>query len=193
MPRKVLTRLTASAPPSAAAPAIATMSVTFGVSLAITGKRADLADPTHQAADRASASIPRSSPWLTFGHETLSSTAARPGSSPSISAICDELVLVLARDVGDHRRADGAEVRQVVRPEVLDAVVVEADRVQEPRGGLDGARGRIARPRPEGHGLGDHPPEPLQPHEPGHLADVAERARGDQDRVLQIETTEPHL
>ena len=80
MPLIVLTRLTASAPPSAAARAMATTSVTFGVSLAINGNgpASRQRRTTRVIAD---GSIPRSSPWLTFGHERFSSTADKPGSS----------------------------------------------------------------------------------------------------------------
>ena len=86
MPRIVLIRLTASAPPSAAAAAIGTMSVTFGVSLAMIGS-GQAARTRRTSLPTVLGSIPRSSPWLTFGHEIFSSIAARPGSAPSISAM----------------------------------------------------------------------------------------------------------
>ncbi len=86
MPRRVLIRLTASAPASAAAAAIGTTSVTFGVSLAMTGS--GHRDRTRRTSrPTAAALMPRSRPWLTFGQEMFSSTAARPGSAPSRSAI----------------------------------------------------------------------------------------------------------
>ena len=56
------------------------MSVTLGVSLASTGL--DVAPRTPATTRRqSSGSLPMSTPWLTFGHETLSSTAAMPGTS----------------------------------------------------------------------------------------------------------------
>ena len=62
------------------------MSVTLGVSLAMIGS--GQAPRTRRTSrPTAAASMPRSSPWLTFGHEMFSSIAARPGSAPSISAI----------------------------------------------------------------------------------------------------------
>ena len=70
---------------------------------------------------------------------------------------------------------------------VGDAVVVQADRVEQARGGLDRPRGRVPRAGPERHRLGDHPAQPLQADEAGHLADVAERPRRHQHRVLELQ------
>ena len=80
---------------------------------------------------------------------------------------------------------DRAEIRQVVLAKVGDAVVIQADRVEQARGRLDRARGRIARAGVERHRLGDHAAQPLEADKPLHLADVAERPRRDQHRVLE--------
>ena len=71
---------TASAPPAAAALAIAAMSVTLGVSLARIGsEHARRAPATTRSHIRGS--VPKSTPWLTFGQEMFSSIAAIPANA----------------------------------------------------------------------------------------------------------------
>ena len=147
--------------------------------------------PTDQPLD-GRGSIPRSSPWLTFGHEMFSSTAARPGVVADHLGHRDELVLVLAGDVGDDRRADRPEVGQVVAAEVVDAVVVEADGVEHARRPSRRSAASGSRRGGGRHGLRDHAAEPFQADEPGHLADIAERPRGHQHRVPQSEPSQFH-
>jgi hypothetical protein len=85
IPWQVLMSVTASAPPSAAAWAIVAMLATLGVSLAITGN--PVAPRTPATTPRqASASVPRSTPWLTLGHDTFSSRAAIPATPSSRAA-----------------------------------------------------------------------------------------------------------
>ena len=161
MPRNVLIRLTASAPPSAAARAIGHDVGDVGGQLGDHRHRADGADATDEPADGVG---------VDAQVEAVADVRARDVQLDRVEAGVaadelrhrDELVLVLARDVGDHGGPDRAEVGEVVGPEVVDAVVVEADRVEQARGRLDGARGRVARPRPCRHRLGDHAAEPLQ-------------------------------
>ena len=74
----------------------------------------------------------------------------------------DELVFVLAGDVGDHRRAHRAEIRQMMLDEMRDAVVVQADRVEQARGGLDRAQGSDS-PRGAGTSPSWGSPRPAAP------------------------------
>ena len=118
---------------------MATMSVTFGVSLAIIGSG---------PASRTAADDPLDGRGVDPEVEAVAHVRARdvqldrrqPRLLAEHRGHRDELVLVLARDVGDHRRADGPEVGQVVATEVVDPVVVEADRVEQAGGGLDRPR-----------------------------------------------------
>ena len=98
MPSSVLMSDTASAPAASTALAIATMSVTFGESLRMTGFFV-CALASRTTAEAASGSVPKTMPpSLTFGHETLSSMAATPGTSrrpaslPYSSAVLPEML-----------------------------------------------------------------------------------------------------
>ena len=82
MPWSVLISVTASAPPSAAPRATAAMSLTLGVSLAITGRLVAARTPA-TTSRQVAGSLPRSTPWLTLGQETLSSRAAIPATPSS--------------------------------------------------------------------------------------------------------------
>ena len=131
MPTNVLTSETASAPPSAAACAIGTMSVTFGVSLAISGSgqtsRHGAHDPARSRPDRWRSPMPPA----TLGHERFSSSAPHSRSRPTklrrhlgnSSAVLPAMLPMIA--VGKR-----AQIRQVVVEEMIDAVVVEADGVE---------------------------------------------------------------
>ncbi len=104
-----------------------------------------------------------------------------------------ELVLVLAGDIGDHRRADRAKIGHVVLAKMSDSIVIQPDRVEQARSGLDGARSRIAGARLERDGLGDHAPQPLEADHPLHLTDVPERPRCDQHRILETQPSQRYL
>src|SRR5271157_5218346 len=104
IPLMVLIRLTASAPASAAAAAMGTMSLTFGVSLAMIGKGQALFT-RRTSRPTAPASTPRSRPWLTLGQEDVELDGRQTGVLPEQLRHRDELVLVFAGDVGDDRRA----------------------------------------------------------------------------------------
>ena len=75
----VLIRLTASAPASAAAAAMGTMSCTFGVNLAMIGKGQAPTDPSDQPAHRAGIDS-QVQAMAHVGTGDVESTAARPGS-----------------------------------------------------------------------------------------------------------------
>lgn len=97
----------------------------------------------------------------------------------------DELILVFAGDVDDHRGSDGAEVRQVLADEVIESVVIEADRVEQSRGGFDGSGSLVAGPRFHGDGFGDDAAEAIDPREARHFANVAERSRSREDGIFE--------
>ena len=82
------------------------------------------------------------------------------------------------------------QVRQVVLDEGLDAVVVQADRVEHAAGRFDGSPGAIAVPRLAGDRLGQDPAQAGQIDQAGHLAGIAERARGHHDRVGEPQPAE---
>ncbi len=192
MPRIVLIRLTASAPASAAAAAIGTMSVTFGVSLAMIGSGQACANAPHELAHG-------------FGVdaevEPVADVRARDVQLDRREARLraqhlghgDELVLVFPGDVGDHRRAHRAQVRKMVGDEVLDAVVIQADRVEQSRGRLGGTRGWVSRTRLEGHRLRDHATQPLDTNERVPSRGRNRSSRCDQHRVLERDTPQRQL
>ena len=78
----------------------------------------------------------------------------------------------------------------MMRDEVIDAVVIEADGVEHAAGGLDGARRRIAGARLPRYRLGNDPAELGEIDHARHLARVAERAARDEDGILQAEAAE---
>ena len=189
MPRQVLISEMASAPPAAAALAIVGMLVTFGVSLAMIGvavaRRQSATSRSHIAA-----SVPKSTPPDTFGHEMLSSIAAMPARPSSRRVMRDEFVVRPAGDADDDRHAQAGQVRQMMRDERLDAVVVEADRVEHAGGGLDRSPRRVAGPRLLRDRLRQNAAEAAEVDQAFHLAGVAERARRDEDRIRQPQPAE---
>ncbi len=78
IPRQVLIREIASAPPASAARAIESIRVTFGVSLASTGREHALRTPA-TTRSHIPGSVPKSTPPETLGQETFSSKPATPG------------------------------------------------------------------------------------------------------------------
>ena len=86
IPENVFTSVTASAPASAAACAIAVMSVTLGVNLARIGSPKTSRTPRTTEAVIAG-SIPKSTPPLTLGQEMLSSSPASPAQESSLAAM----------------------------------------------------------------------------------------------------------
>ncbi len=69
--------------------------------------------------------------------------------------------------------------------EGFDAVVVQPDRIEHAGGRLDGSPGCIAGPGLGRDRLGQDAAQAAEVHQAGHLPRVAERARGDQDRIGQ--------
>ena len=106
MPRHVLISEMASAPPAAAALAMAGMLVTLGVSLAMIGVAGRRGGNRRRAARTEPASVPKSTPPDTFGQEMLSSTAAMPARPSSRRRHLHEFVVRAAGDADDDRHAE---------------------------------------------------------------------------------------
>ena len=136
--------------------------------------------------------MPRSSPWLTFGHEILSSIAARPGSAPSISAIATNwsssspamFAITAVPTVRKYGRWWSIKcwIPSLSRPIAL----------RSPEA-VSAVRGVGLPARLEGHGLRDHAPQPLEPNEGRHFADIAKCSRSDEHGILEDNTTQRHV
>lgn len=87
-------------------------------------------------------------------------------------------------------RVEPQQVRQVLLEEGLEAVVVQADRVEHARGGLDRTGRRISDAGQGGDGLGDHTPEAGEVDIRLHLARIAERPRCHEDRIAEFEAVQ---
>src|SRR6185295_9817516 len=102
-----------------------------------------------------------------------------------------ELADVLPFDGDDRGAREVAEDRHLRFEEPVEAGVLDPDRVEHSGGGLIDARRRIARPRAEGHGLGDDPADLFEGNEPLVFAAVADDARGDEHRIPERERSDP--
>src|ERR1700722_4681644 len=74
--------------------------------------------------------------------------------------------------------------------EMVDAVVVEADRVEHTGRGFDGARRDVAGARLPRDRLGDDTAEFGEVNDAGHFTGITEGAGGNEDWVAQLETAE---
>ena len=123
----------------------------------------------------------------TLGHEMFSSMPAMPGTPSSRRVDLDVVADRLAGDVDDDRHLPAGPRRGVLLDDRVDAGVLEADRVEHPARRLGHARRRIADPRLERRALAADRAEPVDVDDVAVLDAVAERARGDEDRVGQDE------
>ena len=135
-------------------------------------------------------SVPKSTPPETFGQEMFSSIAATPARPSSRAVICTNSSCVRPAMLTMIGTPSAAEVRQVMRDERLDAVVVEADRVEHAGGRLDRPPRRVAGPRLLRDRLRQDAAEAADVDQAFHLAGIAKRARGDQDRIRQPQPAE---
>ena len=183
--RNVLTSDTASAPASSAARANDATSVTFGVSLGISGSRVALrtAATTSCAAGRLQPNwMP---PSLMFGHEMFSSMAATPSASERMRDTSAYSSIVAAADVDHHDRAERAQLGQRLLDEAVDADALQADRVEHAGRRLDDPRRRVALALGQEQALDADGAERREIDRRAVLDAVAEAAaRGDQ-RVFQ--------
>src|SRR5690606_38514077 len=80
------------------------------------------------------------------------------------------------------------QVGPVVDEEGIEAVVIEADGVEQTGGGFDGSPGSVAGARCFGDRLGEDAAELAEIDERLHLASVTKRARGSEDGVAERES-----
>ena len=187
MPDSVLIAVSASAPASAMARAIGRMSATFGDSLTSSGRSV-----ARRTAAVTSAAAPASManwrpPAPTFGHEMLSSIAGDTRNPVEPPRDLHVVVDRLARDVDDDRRLPGRPRLGVLLDDRVDARVLEPDRVEHAARRLGHARRRVADARLERRALAADPAEPVDLDDVAVFDPVAERPRGDEDRVRQDE------
>ena len=153
IPRSVLISETASAPCASAAAATSAGDAQLGVSLTISGFVVRARTASSSAATSAG-SAPNIRPVLTFGQETLSSSAVTSGRSATVSTSRPDLVVRVAHHVDDQRHRQPRELRQILGQEALEALVREPDRVQQSTRQLVQPRWRIALARSDRDGLG---------------------------------------
>ncbi len=120
----------------------------------------------------------------------LSSIAATPARPFEPTGHLHELFVRAPGNAHDDRHAERGQIGQVMGDERLDAVVVEADRVEHAGGGFDGSPRRVAGARLLRDRLGQDAAEAAKIDQAFHLAGIAERARRDQDRVRQPQPAE---
>ena len=163
---------------------MAAMLVTLGVSLAMIGvavaRRQSATSRSHELGVGAEIDAARD-----VGAGDVEFDGGDAGEAVEPGRHADELLVRAAGDADDDRHAERGEIRQVVRDEGLDAVVIEADRVEHAGGGFDRSPRRVAGPRLLRDRLGQNAAQPAEIDQAFHLAGVAERARGDQDRIRQ--------
>ena len=158
MPSRVLISENPSAPASAQARAMCTMSVTSGDSLANTGCAGSAArrtaPMTRERRDRVAREDLAAALDIRAGDVDLERRHRRVAGS--LRAGVDELVGVPAGDRDDGPRAVLGQPGQVVRDERVDPRALQPDRVEHAAGRLGHPRGRATRPRRRHDRLGDH-------------------------------------
>src|SRR5580692_4196236 len=78
----------------------------------------------------------------------------------------------------------------MLREEHVQAVVVEANRIEQPGRRFDGAWRRIAHSRQRSDRLGNNAAQLRERNEGLHLTRISDGPRGDQDRIGQLQTVE---
>ena len=187
--RNVLTSETASAPASSAARANEATSVTFGVSLGISGRVVTLRTAAVTCAVPARLHPNWMPPSLMFGHEMFSSMAATPSCVGQHTRHFRILVERRPADVDDGARAALAQQRQLLADEAMDANALQADRVQHAGGRFGDARRRVALPLLEEQPLDGDAAEHRQIDDLVVFEAIAKAAAGGDDRIGQLERT----
>ena len=190
IPRQVLISEIASAPPASAARAISATLVTLGVSLATIGC------PLAAVQSRTSCSqdagwVPKSTPPVTLGQEMFSSMAAIPDSAESRCVMTTNSSRVrpaILTTMGTPMR--GGEIREVVGNEWLDAVVVEADRIEHPAGCFDRPPGRIASSRLGRDGLRENAAQSGKIDDASKFTGIPEGPRSHEYRVGKLDPSQ---
>ena len=136
--------------------------------------------------------VPKGSrpPW-TFGQDRFTSSASGVGSSSRRRATSTKSsTLSPPMFVTTTVSAPAISGRNVLHV-VVDALVLEADRVQEARFGLADAGRGVARPGAQGDRLADEAPHRLRRREMAHLQPMAVRAGSRQDGIAQRQGPDP--
>ena len=177
----------ASAPASSIARAIGRTSATLGESLTSSGRSVGPPDggrdrpggvPVDGELEPALADVRAADVQLDAGH---AGHAVEP--PDDLDVVLDRL----AGHVDDDRHLPALPDRGVLLDDRVDAGVLEADRVEHPGRRLGDPRRRVADPRLERRALAADRAEALDVDHVAVLDAVAERARGDEDRVGQDE------
>ncbi len=189
MPRQVLIRAMASLPPASAARAIAGDVGHVGRQLGDDRHAARFADAGHHglAQRRIGAEI---DPAADIGAGDIQFQGIHAGQAVEPGRHVDELLLALARDADDDLRAQPGQIGQQMGDERLDAVVVQADRIEHAAAGFAGPRRRIAGARILRDGLGQNAAQAAKIHQAGHLPGVAKGPRRHQDRIGQTQSSQ---
>ncbi len=190
MARNVFTSDTASAPASSAARAKDATSVTFGVSLGMTGSAVTLRTALTTACVPVRLQPNVIPPSLMFGQEMFSSSAATPSAVREDSRQLDVLVDRRAADVDDHDRAAIAQLGQLLPYEPVHADALEPDRVEHPRGRLDDARRRMPLALAEEQALDGDSAERREVDHVAVLDAVAETAARGNHRIGQAQRSD---
>ena len=120
-----------------------------------------------------------------FGHEMLSSIAPTPSCVRQHPRDLAVLVERRSADVDDDRRAEPAQLRQLLGDEAMHADALQADRVQHAGRRFDDARRRMALALVEEQALDRDAAERREIDGVGVLDAVAEASGRRDDRVLQ--------
>ena len=187
MARNVFTRLTASAPASAATRAMCAIEVTLGVSFTISGLAARCLGAAHQVLQRPRIR-PKSHP---AGVHVRARHVQLVGRNPVrfVQPLdhSDVLAHRVPEDIHNHLALRiPLHGRQLPRNKVLHAHVLQPDGVQHSCRRLHHARRGVARHRLQRDPLGDDSAQPLQRNNLFKFNAVAKRAAGGNHRIHQL-------
>ena len=101
-----------------------------------------------------------------------------------------KLHLIRAGNAHDHRRTTVSQEGQLLAQKSVDAVIVEADRVEQTGRRFHSPPRHVALPGQRGDCLRHDAAEPLQVDEPDHLAAVPKCAGSDEDGIGQPQPAE---
>ena len=111
-------------------------------------------------------------------------------SPPSWSSNRTEFVVVTASDADDDRCRQASQVGHVMGDEGLDAVVIQTNGVEQSCRGLDRSPRGVSSARLLGDRFRENTAELAEIDERCHLAGIAEGARGGEDRIAELQSSE---
>ncbi len=193
---KVLTSEIASAPPSSATRPINPMSVTFGESFTISGRRAAA---LHRATSshNCGGSVPKTMPpWLVFGQLAFSSYIAMPGASLSAWITSRQSSIVKPKTFAMTTvSGQPLQLRQLLRDKRPHTHVLQPDRIDHASRRLYNARSGIPHHRLTRQPLGHEPANAIQRNNVLELHPITKRsARRNHWRTkLDTRHRDPHV